>query len=60
MTSRAFPGTFRHLEEGEMIVADDEEGETLQGSNSVYHIHKILSSDNYSIGQTVSKFIEDF
>lgn len=33
-----------------MIVADDEEGETLHESNSVYHIHKILSSANYSIG----------
>lgn len=52
-TTRNFQGTFRQLDDGEMIVADDEEGETLQESNSVYHIHKILSSDNYSIGQTV-------
>lgn len=43
-----------------MIVADDEEGETLHESNSVYHIHKILSSENYSIGQTVCSFIEAF
>lgn len=42
---------------------DEDEEETsaaIQQSNSIYEIHKILSSDQYTIGKNVSEYIESF
>jgi hypothetical protein len=39
---------------------DDEESAGFDQSSSIYEIHKILSSDQYTIGKSVSDYIESF
>ena len=42
---------------------EDDDGTPSNGcqeSTSVYQIHKILSSDQYTIGKSVSEYIESF
>lgn len=39
---------------------DEETSVAIQESTSVYEIHKILSSDQYTIGKNVSDYIESF
>lgn len=36
---------------------DDEPSDTFKQSSSIYEIHKILSSDQYTIGKSVSDYI---
>jgi len=38
----------------------EETSMAVQESTSVYQIHKILSSDQYTIGKNVSEYIESF
>ena len=44
------------------IISEDEEEESagFEQSSSIYEIHKILSSDQYTIGKSVSDYIESF
>lgn len=69
MRGGGFKGTLKHTQrKGSdiQILADNDEEEDdnpssqLQQSNSVYEIHKILSSDSYTIGKNVSEYIESF
>lgn len=39
---------------------EDEESTSHQESSSIYQIHKILSSDQYTIGKNVQEYIESF
>lgn len=39
---------------------DDEPSDTFKQSSSIYEIHKILSSDQYTIGKSVSDYISSF
>lgn len=39
---------------------EDEDYNSQQESSSIYQIHKILSSDQYTIGKNVSEYIESF
>lgn len=69
-TLRNQAGTSRKLFQaaspGQQIDEDDDEDEeetpssAFQESSSVYQIHKILSSDQYTIGKSVSEYIESF
>ena len=39
---------------------DDTPSAAFQQSSSIYEIHKILSSNQYTIGKSVSDYIESF
>ena len=68
-TGRVFQGTLRSQtnnlkqefpQDDEDDQNDEEQTPAFQESSSVYQIHKILSSDQYTIGKCVSEYIESF
>ena len=62
--SKNFKGTLKTIVAQNDDSGDEEDEENLsaaqQESSSIYQIHKILSSDQYTIGKNVSEYIQSF